>query len=158
MADEKAAPREGMIGGPGEWERVLRVGLPALRQVRGWSQSALARRSGLHRRTIWLLEHADTLQVKPRPSQQTIKALARAFGYVELGDLWMALQGNAVLDAGAPLVVGERLRCMVMAYMECTPHQQQFIESLIHLWAVRQQAELVGQGHLLDIEELTKHM
>lgn len=160
MADEKTAPTEGTVTGPGEWERVLLVGLPALRQARGWSQTALARRSGLHRRTIWLLEHPepDTSRMKPQPSQQTLKALARAFGYVHLSDLWTALQGGAAQDVGAPLVMGERLRRMVLAFMECTPYQQQFIESMIHLWAVRQQAERVGQSHLLDIEGLTKHL
>lgn len=159
MADEKVMPMDGAAGGAGEWERVLVVGLPALREARGWSQSALARRSGLHRRTIWLLEHPEpgTLRVKPRPSQQTIKALARAFGYVHLSDLWNALQGSAALDVGAPLVMGERLRRMVLAYMECTPHQQQFIESMIHLWAVRQRAETMGQAHLLDIDGMMKH-
>ena len=53
--------------------------------------------------------------------------------------------------------MGERLRRMVLAYMECTSHQQQFIESMIHLWAVRQQAETVGQAHLLDIDGMMKH-
>ena len=158
MADRNGVLTAGMPAGPEEWERVLEVGLATLRQARGWSQTALARRSGLHRRTIWLLEHPEpnTHRTKPRPGQQTIKALARAFGYVHLSDLWVALQGSAALDVGTPLLVGERLRHMILAYMECTLHQQQFIESLIHLWAVRQRAEMIGQAHLLDIDGLLK--
>ena len=155
MADGKAMVLDGSAVSPSEWERALMVELPGLRGARGWSQSALARRSGLHRRTISRLEHPEPHT--SRPSPQTLTALARAFGYVHLSDLWTALQGSATLDVGAPLVVGERLRRMVLAYMDCTPYQQQFIESLIHLWAVRQQAEAVGQAHLLDIDGIWKH-
>lgn len=158
MAGREERPFEGAAG-PGEWERALVVGLAALRQARGWSQSALARRSGLHRRTVWLLEHPgpDAHRAKPQPSQQTLEALARAFGYVQLADLWSALQGSSAIDVAMPLVVGERLRRMVLAFMECTQHQQQFIESVIHLWAVRHQAERLGQAHLLDLGPMLKH-
>ncbi len=154
MADGKAMVVDGSAAGPSEWERALEVGLPTLRAARGWSQSVLARRSGLHRRTISRLEHPEPHTSGPSP--QTLTALARAFGYVHLSHLWTALQGSAALDVGAPLVVGERLRRMVLAYMDCTAYQQQFIESLIYLWAVRQQAEAVGEAHLLDIDRLWK--
>ena len=135
---------------PGEWERVLTLGLAPLRKLRGWSQAELARRSGLHRRTIWLLEQPDV--DKPRPGAQTLKALARAFGYVHLSDLWSAVQGTILTDPGTPLVVGERLRRMVLAFMDCTPEQQQFAESIILGWSARQQAEALGRAHLLDVE------
>ena len=134
---------------PGEWERVLVLGLATLRKARGWRQHDLARRSGLHRRTIMRLEGAvaDRMQ----PTQQTITALARAFGYVHLSDLWTALQATNAGDPGTPLVVGERIRRMVLAFLDCTPQQQQCVEGVILWWAARQQAEALGQAHLLDM-------
>ena len=117
--DDGAAPDK--LPHPDEWERVLTLGLGPLRKLRGWSQAELARRSGLHRRTIWLLEQPGL--DKPRPSGQTLKALARAFGYVHLSALWTALQGTILTDPGAPLVVGERIRRMVLAFMGYFPYR-----------------------------------
>ena len=134
---------------PSEWERVLTQGLGALRKARGWTQNDLARRSGLHRRTIWLLEHPNT--EKPQPSQQTIKALARAFGYIHMSDLWSALQTTMAIDTETPLIVGERVRRMVLAFLDCTPQQQQCIEGLILWWSARRQAEALDQADVLDI-------
>ena len=103
MPDGKVMVLEGLAVGPSEWERALVVGLPPLRAARGWSQSLLARRSGLHRRTISRLERPEPNTSRPNP--QTLTALARAFGYVHLSDLWTALQGSRALDMGAPLIV-----------------------------------------------------
>ena len=135
---------------PGEWERVLTLGLASLRKLRGWSQGELARRSGLHRRTIWMLEQPGA--EKPRPGAQTLKALARAFGYVHLSDLWAAVQGVVAHDPGTPLMVGERVRRMVQALFDCTPQQQQLIEGVVLAWAAQQQAEALGETRLLDLE------
>jgi transcriptional regulator with XRE-family HTH domain len=134
---------------PGEWERVLELGLPPLRQRRHWSQNDLARRSGLSRRTIWQLEQPAAN--KPRPSPQTLISLARSFGYVHLSDLWSGLQGAIFVDPGTPLIVGERVRRMVLAFMDCTPQEQQLVESTILAWSARHQAEALGQTLNLDI-------
>ena len=135
---------------PGEWARVLRVGLAALRRTRGWTQADLARHSGLHRRTIMRLEGAAAAHAQP--THQTLTALARAFGYIYLSDLWTALQGTGQPDPGTPLVVGERIRRMVLALLDCTPQQQQLIESIILGWAARQHAAALGEAHALDID------
>ena len=135
---------------PGEWERVFAVGLAPLREARGWSQADLAARSGLHRRTIMRIERRDEHQ--RQVSLQTIEALARAFGYVHRGDLWIALQAGAVRDPGTPLVVGERLREMVQAFMDLTPRQQRLLEGVILIWSARQQAAALGEEASLDLE------
>ena len=155
MADEEAtgatagtAPET--AGHPGEWARVLTAGLAFLRKGRGWSQADLARRSGLHRRTIWLLE--QPVGAKPQPTTQTLQALARAFGHVQVSDFWTAVQSAVPSDPGTPLVVGARLRQMVQAFMECTPEQQQLIEGIILCWSAAQRAEAIGQARLLDLD------
>ena len=145
-----AEPGPGATPRPGEWARVLTLGLPPLRKLRGWSQGELARRSGLHRRTIWMLE--QPIGEKPQPGPQTLKALARAFGYVHLSDLWAAVQGVVANDPGTPLMVGEQIRRLVQALFDCTPQQQQFIEGLILSWAAQQQAEALGEARLLDLQ------
>lgn len=135
---------------PGEWERVLAVGLAPLREARAWSQADLAARSGLHPRTIMRIERRDAHQ--RRVALATIEALARAFGYVHRSDLWIALQAGSVDDPGTPLVVGERLRVMVQAFMDLTPRQQRFIEGVILIWSARQQAAALREGASLDLE------
>lgn len=135
---------------PGEWNRVLTLGLPPLRVQRGWSKAELARRSGLNRRTLLRLEQPG--DERAAPSQQSLQALTRAFGYVRLSDFWSALQGAVAADPGTPLVVGERVRRLVLAYIELTPQQQQLIESIVLGWSARQQAALLGQAHLLDVD------
>ncbi len=145
-----AEPTPGTTPRPGEWARVLTLGLPSLRKLRGWSQGELARRSGLHRRTIWMIE--QPIAEKPQPGAQTLKALARAFGYVHLSDLWAALQGVVASDPGTPLMVGERVRRVVQALFDCTPQQQQLIEGLVLAWAAQQQAEALGEARLLDLD------
>ena len=137
---------------PGEWERAITAGLSRLRKRRGWSQRELARRSGLHQRTIWLLEQTDG--AKPRPSQPTLTALARAFGYLHLSDFWGALQGPVVADPGTPLVVGVRMREMVQAFMDLTPRQQRLLEGVILIWSARQQAAALGEEATVDLDEL----
>ena len=134
---------------PGEWERVLAVGLAPLRAARGWSQADLAARSGLNRRTILRIERRDT---RRQVTRATIEALGRAFGYVHRGDLWLALQGGVVTDPGTPLVVGERVRVMVQAFMDLMPQQQRFIEGIILQWSAREQARAVGAEGLLRLE------
>ena len=134
---------------PGEWERVLELGLAALRDHRRWSQDDLARRSGLSTRTIVRLEQPAAS--KSRPSPQTLKSLARAFGYVHLSDFWDALQGAILVDPGTPLVVGERVRRMVFAFMECTPQEQQWVESIVLAWSAHHQAEALGQSLDIDV-------
>lgn len=47
-----------------------------LRDARGWTQSELARRAGLHRNTISPLEAGS----RKRPESPTLRKLARAFG------------------------------------------------------------------------------
>ena len=128
-----------MVARPDEWERVLKLGLARLRKTRGWTQVDLAQRSGLHRRTIWRLEQpsADTIH----PSRQTIMALARAFGYVHLSDLWTVLQEVVATDPGAPLVVGARVRKMVLAFLDCSPRQQQLFEGMITACAAMEQGD-----------------
>ena len=134
----------------GEWERVLTPGLAALRKAQGWTQAELARRSGLNRRTIGRLEQPGSDQ--HQPTQQTITALTRAFGYVRPSELWQALQGATATDPGTPLVVGERVRRMVEALFDCTSQQQQFIEGITLCWAALQQADALGEAHLLDLD------
>jgi transcriptional regulator with XRE-family HTH domain len=136
--------------GPDEWTRVLMLGLPPLRKLRGLSQAELARRSGVHRRTIWLLE--QLVADKPQPSAQTLLSLARAFGYVYVSDLWIALQSVIATDPGTPLVVSERVRRMVLALFDCTPQQHQFIEGITLCWAAQQQAQALGEAHVLDLD------
>ena len=135
---------------PGEWTRVLALGLPPLRLQRGWSKAELARRSGLHRRTVLRLEQPGA--GLPAPTQQTIKALSRAFGYVQLSDFWTALQGAVATDPGTPLVVGAGVRRMVLAFMDLTPPQQRFLEGITLCWSALQQAEALGETHLLDLD------
>ena len=135
-----------------EWQALLRSGLQPLREARGWTQRDLAQRSGLHRRTIMRIEGAETGQ--SQPGAQTLDALARAFGYVHLHDLWMALQGADRADGGAPLIVGERMRRIVLAIVDCSPEQQQFIEGIALCWAAIKRAEASGEAHLLDVEML----
>ena len=137
-----------------EWQSLLRSGLPPLREARGWTQRDLAQRSGLHRRTIMRIEGAELGQ--GQPGTQTLNALARAFGYVYLGDLWMALQGAGSADGGAPLIVGERLRRIVLAIVDCSPEQQQLLEGIALCWAALRRAEASGEVHLLDIEALLR--
>ncbi len=137
---------------PGEWERALTAGLRRMRKPRGWSQRELARRSGLSQRTIWLLEQTDG--AKPRPSQPTLTALARAFGYLHLSDFWGALQGPVVADPGTPLVVGVRMRAMVQAFMDLTPRQQRLLEGIILIWSARRQAAALGEEATVDLDEL----
>ncbi len=123
QSESNGACREDVRSGretlPGAWERVLVVGLPALRQAYGWSQEELARRSGLHRRTIMRIEGNEPN--RPQASMQTIEALAHAFGYVQVRDLWVAVQTVVATDPETPLIVGARLRRVVQALMECTP-------------------------------------
>ena len=135
---------------PRDWERVLAAGLAPLRQARGWTQEALAHRSGLHRRTILRLEGQAV--ARTHPSMQTIDALAHAFGYGHRDDLWLALESMTRSDAGTPLIVGERIRRLILALLACTPHQQQVVESIILGWAARQQAAALGEAHLLDVD------
>jgi transcriptional regulator with XRE-family HTH domain len=135
---------------PGEWARVVRAGLPGLRTLRGWSQAELARRSGLHRRTVWRLEQVGDGCLEP--TRQTVTALARAFGYVQLSAFWTALQGAVATDPGTPLVVGARMRQLVEAFMDLTPQQQRFLEGIILCWSARQQAEALGATHVLDLD------
>lgn len=137
---------------PGEWMRVLTLGLPPLRMQRGWSKAELARRSGLNRRTVLRLEQPG--DERTAPTRQTLQALARAFGYVQLSDFWSALQGAVATDPGTPLVVGERIRRLVLGFMDLTPQQQQLVESIILGWSARGQAALLGQAHLLDMDVL----
>ena len=135
-----------------EWQSLLRSGLQPLREARGWTQRDLAQRSGLHRRTIMRIEGAEIGQ--GHPGTQTLNALARAFGYVYLGDLWMALQGAGSADGDAPLIVGDRMRRIVLAIVDCSPAQQQFIEGIALCWAAVKRAERLGEAHRLDIEAL----
>ena len=137
-----------------EWQALLRSGLPPLREARGWTQRDLAQRSGLHRRTIMRIEGAEIGQ--RQPGTQTLNALARAFGYVHLADLWMALQGAGSADGGAPLIVGERMRRIVLAIVDCSPEQQQFIEGIALCWAAVARAEALGEAHALDLEALLR--
>ncbi len=137
-----------------EWQALLRSGLPPLREARGWTQRDLAQRSGLHRRTIMRIEGSDTGQ--SHPGAQTLDALARAFGYVHLHDLWIALQGAGSADGGAPLIVGARMRRIVLAIVDCSPEQQQLIEGIALCWAALRRAEASGEAHLLDIEALLR--
>ena len=146
----RAAPSPDTALQPGEWARVLRLGLPALRKLRGWSKAELARHSGIHRRTVWRLEQPG--DGCPEPTRQTIIALARAFGYVQLSDFWTAVQGAVAADPGTPLVVGARVRQMVEAFMDLTPQQQRFVEGVTLSWSARQQAEALGEAHLLDLD------
>ncbi len=122
-----------------DWERVLKLGLTRLRKTRGWTQLDLAQRSGLHRRTIWRLEQSGVRT--NHPNRQTITALARAFGYVHLSDLWTVLQEAPATDSDAPLVVGERVRQMVLAFLDCSPRQQQVFEGMILACAALQRTE-----------------
>jgi transcriptional regulator with XRE-family HTH domain len=122
-----------------EWERVLNLGLAKLRKARGWTQVDLAQRSGLHRRTIYRLEQQAVGTI--HPSLQTIIALARAFGYVHLSDLWTVLQEVVATDPGVPLVVGERVRKMILAFLDCSPRQQQLFEGMITACAALQQRD-----------------
>ncbi len=135
---------------PGEWTRVVALGLPSLRLQRGWSKAELARRSGLHRRTVLRLEQPGT--GLSAPTQQTINALARAFGYVQLSDFWTTLQGAVATDPSTPLVVGAGVRRMVLAFMDLTPPQQRFLEGITLCWSALQQAEALGETHLLDLD------
>jgi len=135
---------------PGEWTRVLTLGLPPLRLQRGWSKAELARRSGLNRRTVLRLEQPEDDHTAP--TRQTLQALARAFGHVQLSEFWSALQDAVASDPGTPLVVGERIRRLVLAFMELTPQQQQVVESIILGWSARRQAAALGQAHLLDMD------
>lgn len=137
-----------------EWQALLRSGLPSLREARGWTQRDLAQRSGLHRRTIMRIEGAETGQ--SHPGAQTLDALARAFGYVHLHDLWIALQGAGSTDGGAPLIVGERMRRIVLAIVDCSPEQQQLIEGIALCWSALARAEASGQAQTLDIEALLR--
>ena len=133
-----------------EWRPLLRTGLPALRKARAWSQADLAQRSGLNRRTIMRLEGAEA--PSRHPGKQTLSAVARAFGYIHLADLWMALQSAGKADHATPLLVGERIRRLVLALMDCTPEQQQLIEGLILCWAASQRADALGQAAMLDMD------
>ncbi len=135
---------------PTEWERVLGLGLAPLRAARGWTQTELARRSGLNRRTILRIERQE--YAGRQATLPTLEALARAFGYVHVSDLWTALQAVAVTDPGTPLIVGERLRQMVLAWMDCTPEQQTLLEGVILIWAARQRATALGAAHVLDLD------
>ncbi len=137
-----------------EWQALLRSGLPPLREARGWTQRDLAQRSGLHRRTIMRIEGVEMGQ--SQPGTQTLNALARAFGYVYLGDLWMALHGAGSADPRTPLIVGERLRRIVLAIVDCSPEQQQVIEGIALCWAAIKRAEASGAGYLLDLEALLR--
>ncbi len=152
--DTGAPPHDGSQPAPAPtvvaWQPLLRSGLPALRKTRGWSQADLAQRSGLNRRTIMRVE--GVIAAASTPGKQTLNALARAFGYVYLSDLWMALQGVGRTDPATPLLVGERIRRLVLALMDCTPEQQQLIEGLILCCAARQHAEALGEAHLLDVD------
>ena len=153
-----AVPHSG-VRSPGdltiaEWQALLRSGLSPLREARGWTQHDLAQRSGLHRRTIMRIETTEMGQ--RQPGTQTLNALTRAFGYVHLGDLWMALQGAGSANGGAPLIVGERLRRIVLAIVDCAPEQQQLIEGIALCWAALRRAEASGEAHLLDIEALLR--
>ncbi len=89
----EAASRPGGARTEG-WDRVLKRGLAPLRRTRGWTQHDLAQRSGLHRRTISRLEQPDGSTT--HPNRQTITALARAFGYVRVSDLWIELQDRRI--------------------------------------------------------------
>ena len=146
----RAEPSPNTALQPGEWARVLRLGLPALRKLRGWSKAELARRSGLHRRTIWRLEQPGDGCLEP--TRQTITALARAFGYVQLSEFWTAVQGAVATDPGTPLVVGARVRQLVEAFMDLTPQQQRFVEGVTLCWSARQQAAALGEAHVLDLD------
>ena len=137
-----------------EWQALLQSGLPPLRETRGWTQRDLAQRSGLHRRTIMRIEGAESGQ--SHPGAQTLNALVRAFGYVHLHDLWVALQGAGSADGGAPLIVGERMRRIVLAIVDCSPEQQQFIEGIALCWSALERAEALGQAQALDIEALLR--
>ena len=137
-----------------EWQALLRSGLPSLREARGWTQRDLAQRSGLHRRTIMRIETTEMGQ--RQPGTQTLNALTRAFGYVHLGDLWMALHGAGSADPRTPLIVGERLRRIVLAIVDCSPEQQQLIEGLALCWAAIKRAEASGVEQLLDLEALLR--
>ncbi len=139
---------------PGEWARVLQVGLAALRTLRGWSKAELARRSGVNRRTILRLEAPGP--GCGEPTRQTITALARAFGYVQLSAFWAAVQGAVATDPGTPLVVGARMRQLVEAFMDLTPQQQRFLEGLILCWSARLQADALGEAHALDVDLIRK--
>ncbi len=134
---------------PGEWEQVLAEGLSPLREARGWSQADLAARSGLHRRTILRIERRDHQRQVSLP---TIEALARAFGYIHRGDLWLALQSETATSSRTPLMVGERVRVMMEAFMDLTPQQQRLIEGVILIWSAREQARALGAEALLDLE------
>jgi transcriptional regulator with XRE-family HTH domain len=135
---------------PSDWERVLAAGLAPLRQARGWTQEDLAHRSGLHRRTIMRIEGQATKRT--HASRQTIDALAHAFGYGRRSDLWTALESVTRSGAGTPLVVGERVHRLILAFFDCTPQQQQVMESIILAWSARQQAHALGEAHLLDVD------
>lgn len=165
MTDQNGASSQGRAGQhigalpPGdltiaEWQALLGSGLPPLREARGWTQRDLAQRSGLHRRTIMRIEGAESGQ--RQPAAQTLDALACAFSYVNLHDLWMALQGAASADGGAPLIVGERMRRIVLAIVDCSPEQQQLIEGIVLCWAALERAEASGQAQALDIEALLR--
>ncbi len=152
-----AVPQSGSAPGDlpiAEWQALLRSGLPPLRTARGWTQRDLAQRSGLHRRTIMRIEGAEI--GLGHPGAQTLNALARAFGYVHLGDLWLALQDAGSTDSGAPLIVGERLRRIVLAIVDCSPEQQQLIEGIALCWAAVKRAEALGEAHRLDVEALLR--
>ncbi len=130
-----------------DWERVLKLGLAKLRGTRGWTQDDLAERSGLHRRTIIRLEQPEAPH--SHPNRETITALARAFGYVRLSDLWIVLQEAAAATPDAPLVVGERVRQMVLAFLDCSPRQQQVFEGMILACAALQRSEDAVEEHQL---------
>ena len=130
-----------------EWERALKLGLAKLRKTRGWTQADLAQRSGLHRRTIWRLEQPEVRNI--HPNRQTVMALARAFGYVHLSDLWTVLQEVVATDPGTPLVVGERVRRMVLAFLDCSPRQQQVFEGMITACAALQRRDASSEEQQL---------
>jgi len=133
------------------WVQLLRGGLPHLRATQGWTQQDLAARSGLHRETIGRLERlAPTAN---RPSDATLTALASAFGYVQLSDLWTALHAtvSALEPVHSPLRLTTDVQDLIHAYLDCTAEQQQYLRGVAYIYAARRRAALLGHTALVEL-------